>query len=80
MVIPSASLAYYASSNISGLDFHRVDWVLRYLAIEEAMNIEACLIVRHYTSDGGYTFNQTTVITNKFDDNTQYFAELAVKF
>lgn len=74
------SLAYYASSSISGLPFRRMDWVLGYSNNRDSYVFDASFIVRHYGEDGGYTFNQSTMITNKFDKNTQFFFEMGIKY
>jgi len=72
--------AYYASDNISGLPYHRTDFVINKATKVGGTIIDGSLIVRHYSEDHGFTVNETMVIQNIYDDSTHFFAELGVKF
>lgn len=74
------TLAYYASDNISGLDYHRGDFIVNKAFKSGGTQIDTRFIVRHYAEDHGFTVNETTVIANKYDNSTHYFAEVGVKF
>lgn len=74
------TLAYYASDNISGLDYHRGDFIINKAFKTGGTQIDTRFIMRHYVEEHGYTVNENTVITNKYDKSTHYFAEVGVKF
>jgi iron complex outermembrane receptor protein len=77
----ATSLAYYASTNISGYDYHRLDWILNYSHDSESMDLYGRLIVRHYfDEDMGFTYTQSVMIDHEYDNDTQYFVEAGVKF
>ncbi|MFK5949669.1 MAG: TonB-dependent receptor plug domain-containing protein [Methylococcales bacterium] len=76
----NVSAAYYASENISGLPYHRMDFIVGKSYDKSGVEYYGQLIVRHYFEDNGFTISEDTVIQNTYDNRTHFFGELGVKF
>jgi len=77
----NTTLAYYASSNISGFQYHRTDFVINKIFNMNTYNIDLSLIVRYYAEDGGFTVNENLfTIDNKFNNNTHIFGSIGIAF
>jgi len=75
------TLAYYASSNISGFPYHRTDFIINKGFNTKNYDINLSLIARYYAEDNGFTVNEDLdTIENKFYDKTHVFGSISISF